>query len=300
MPPFAILSAALGGIAVLVGYLALSIREPSAVVKRLTAAEAAFEQTLPRSFAEGLPERVAAMRQRAVEALGQLNKGAKVSGDLTRRLKWAGITLSPEVWVLLPYLLGTLGVVVGVSLGMLHPRYILPVTVVCAGLGALAPTLWLSQRLSARKARIASEILTYTEYLAMATQAGADFRTAVRQVAERFPGPVSEAFAQALLTSGIGGRMDDGLRAAQAELNNRDADAVVDALMKQQQWGSECAWMLLASTAAIRKERTERVMERASRSALLMLLPAVIFVLPVIFGLVLYPLLGQATHFLGP
>ena len=295
---FEVISSALLGLAAMLFFLATRMRSVSPVVQRMLVGSMLAPQpirtpTLPREQ----------LRRAATEALGRVGKALGGQGqqmtDLSRQLRWAGITLSPEAWSVLPLFTAVLGLVFGALVGLLHPGVELFTILLGAVVGAAAPRLLLRQRLSARKARIAADILSYTEYLAMATQAGADFRTAIRQVVSRFPSPVSEAFVAAVQTAGVGGRIDDGLRAAQAELDNPDADAIIEALLRQNQWGSEVAEMLLDAVAAIRKERVEKVVEKASRSSLLLLVPMLVFELPVVFALVIWPLLQQALHTLG-
>lgn len=290
--PFTLLFSVLIGIAALLFFLArATARGLSIGAQRLLEGGAAAG---PGPV--GIPprERLAALQRQAAESLQRLGRGKRAPRSLGQRLKWAGVGLSPEAWQALPYPLGALGGVLGIAAGLAVPHY-LPVTVFAGALvGGAGPSVWLSSRLTRRRVRIAAEILTYTEYLAMAMQAGADFRTAVSQVEERFPGPVADAFSTAVFTSAIGGELDDGLRAAQATLSNRDADAIISVLIKQRVYGAQGADQLLESVAAVRRERVEKVLEKASRAAMMLLLPIAIFIVPVFFGLVLYPMLSQA------
>ncbi len=290
--PFIVLAAALTGIACLLLYLALSTgRGFSPGGQRLISGDSAASDTRVGILPQ---ERLAELRRQAEQWVNKLGRNKKVPSNLGQRLKWSGIQMSPGAWQMLPYPLAGLGAVVGVGIGEFVPPY-LPVTVLgCAFAAGMVPAFLLSARLSRRRMRIASEILTYSEYLAMAMQAGADFRTAVGQVEERFPGPVAEAFSTAVLTSAVGGQMDDGLRAAQAVLNNPDADAIIGTLIKQQQYGAQSAEELLKSVAGVRRNRVEKVLEKASRAALMLLLPIAVFIIPVFFGLILWPMLSQA------
>lgn len=289
--PFALLAGVLCGISVLLFFLAgVTSRGRTVGTLRLLEGAAAAQGPV------GIPprERLAALQRQAVATLDRFGRGKRVSRSLEQRLKWAGVGLSPEAWQMLPYPLAAVGAVMGVALGEAAPHYLPVTTLACALAAGVGPSVFLSSRLARRRVRIASEILTYTEYLAMAMQAGADFRTAVSQVEERFPGPVAEAFSMAVFTSAIGGELDDGLRAAQATLNNRDADAIISVLIKQRIYGAQGAEQLLESVAAVRRERVEKVLEKASRAAMLLLLPIALFIIPVFFGLILYPMLSQA------
>ena len=295
--PFIAASSTLLGIAVLVLYLAGSVRAPSAGIRRIQAgalAADAAEGSLPRSSAD----RVAAVRRRVTAELERFGERMRTPEGLARRLKWAGVTMRPEAWQALPYPLGGIGAVLGAVLGVALHRDQVVATVAGAGLAAALPTVVLSLRLRARRMHIARDVLSYAEYLAMAMRAGADFRTAIQQVEERFPSPVSEAFSAAILSSGLGGRMDDGLRMVRDELDNPDADVVLDLLSKQYQVGARCADMLTDQIRSTRKEAQERVMEKAGRVAMVLLLPAMVFDLPVVFLIIVFPLLHEAIGFL--
>ena len=294
--PFLSVGATLAGMAMLVGYLAaLAGRaETGTATRRLVAAAGGADAAGdPLLNAVDLKERLRILRQRSEAALARFGNG-KPPDALTQRLKWAGISLMPQAWRMLPWPTGALGAVAGTVVGVVAPHY-LPVLVLGGAMvGAMLPNAILNQRLAARRMRIASEILTYTEYLAMAMMAGADFRSAVRQVQERFVGPVSDAFSAAVLSSGVGGRLDDGLREAQAVLRNRDADVIVDTLVKNLQLGAECAERMLAAVETVRRERAERVLEKAGRAAVYLLIPIVVFIVPVVFALIVFPMLHQA------
>ncbi len=298
--PFIVLSSALTGVAVLVLYLSrFAAQGTSLVVQRLRAGADAAGQGTPGNFGLTMEERAAAIRARAVGALTRLGGRLAQPEGLPRRLKWAGITWSAAAWQALPYPLAGIGAVLGGAAGQVVHRDLVPLVLAGGFLGALWPSLYLTSRLGARKSRIAREILTYAEYLAMAIKAGADFRVAVDQVEERFPGPVAEAFTGALVAAGIGGSMDEGLRRVEEELDNPDAHTVINTLSNTLTYGAACADHLVNAVQSIRKERTEKVMEKAGRSAVLLLLPTVVFVMPVVFLLVVFPMLHSALAFIG-
>jgi tight adherence protein C len=299
---FEIVAATLFGLAVLTACLIRAVPARfagAAAVRRVRDAEDAEAPAAP-----GPRERLAAARRRfasALEAAGRsVSPGGGSSEEAARRLQWAGIGLSPAAWNALPYFLGLLGLCLGVAASApLHRNVLIP-AVVGGMAGVLGPSVALSLRLGARRARIAREILAYSEYLAMAMRAGAEFNQAVVQISERFPGPVADAFAQSLRAAGLGERLDEGLRQAGRELENPDADAVIDAMRQGQRFGAECADFITNTVQGIRRQRVERVLEKAGKSVLLMLMPIVIFYLPVIFALVIYPMMHQAMAFLHP
>ena len=295
--PFIAVCSTLAGIATLVAVLAMQVRAPSAGIRRI------LQGALAAEAADGLPprtcaDRVAEARRRLTAALEAFGGRMRTPEGQARRLKWAGVTMRPEAWQALPYPLGGIGAVLGAAAGAALHRDLVVATVAGAGLAAALPSVVLAARLGARRSRIARDVLSYAEYLAMALKAGADFRTAIEQVEERFPSPVSEAFAAALLSCGLGGCMDDGLRMVQAELDNPDADVILDLLGKQYQVGSRCADMLADQIRSTRKERLERTTEKAGRVAMILLLPAMVFDLPVVFFIIVFPMLREAIGFL--
>ncbi len=288
------LAAALTGLAILFATLAIIAGRGA---KMLATRRLNTTTTDPLYRETDKAQRIAMLRQRAEDALSHI-AGNRAPEVLAQRLKWARISVSPPAWRMLPWASGAVGAVLGMLVSILLPRYAILLPVAMGGLGAAMPSLYLNQRLSARKSRIASEILTYIEYLAMAMGAGAEFTVATQQVADRFPGPVSEAFTAAVLSTNVGGHLDDGLRAAQAVLNNRDADTLIDTIIKKVQLGAECAEHMLNSAASVRREHGERVMEKAGKSAVMLLFPIVIFILPAVFLIVLFPMLHQAISVL--
>ena len=298
---FTLVASALLGLAILVGYLAVAVRPR--VSRRMRQAIALDEQMGAASDAD-LRQRAPVDPQKLLAIaegfLGRLRPGSAgaVDPELARDLRWAGITMQPSVWQTLPYPLAVVGAVLGAAMGAVSGHLIVP-TFVGALLGFFGPAGFLRLRLSRRTARIASEILTYTEYLAMAMKAGADFRIAIVEVGERFPGPISEAFQVALVGANLAGRLDDGLRSVRRELANEDAAALIDVLRRNLNLGAECADMLLAQTKALRAQRAAKVKERAGKMNTTLILLMGIFVLPPIFLILVGPTFSQALKFMS-
>jgi Flp pilus assembly protein TadB len=232
-------------------------------------------------------------RTRALRLLTQLGQSARPAEGIEQRLRWAGLSIPPTAWQALPPVLGMLGVVAGLGASLLVGHAVL---LAVGGMlaGVLGPNLLLSRRLARRKTRIARDILTYSEYLAMAMRAGAAYTMAIRQVQDRFPGPVADAFAGALMTVSTGGHVDEGLRLVQQELSNPDVDAIIDVLRQNIMLGAQCADLILSAVQVLRRQRTEQVMEVAGKATLLLLLPLAIFDLPAVFAIAVFPMMHQA------
>jgi len=289
-------SAALAGFAAIAATLvAFADRDFAPGMRRLVEGEEAA--TLPSAPPRAMRASLEQARLRALRMLEAMGRGIRAPEGLERRLRWAGIGISPTAWQALPPFLGLAGLALGVALSAAAGHVL--VFAMLGGLGgATSPSIFLSRRLAARRGRIAREILSYTEYLAMAMRAGADFRIAVRQVRDRFPGPVADAFSGALLSMDAGGRVDDGLQLAQEELANPDVDAIIDVLRNGLKLGAQCADMMLEAVQGLRRQRAEQVMETAGKATLLLLLPLAVFDLPAVFLIAIYPMLSQALGFL--
>jgi tight adherence protein C len=292
---YEVVAAALAGFAGLTATVAIAADRPLApgLARIKQGEDAVLSATPPPAVRWGWAE----ARERALRLLEAMGRGVRAPEGLARQLKWAGIGIPPAAWQALPYFLGLAGLALGVAASA-AAGHVLVLAVLGGFAGAVGPSVYLSRRLAARRGRIAREILSYSEYLAMAMRAGADFRVAVRQVQERFPGPVADAFAGALLTMNAGGRVDEGLRLAQEEMCNPDVDAIIDVLRQNLMLGAQCADFILNTVQSLRRQRAEQVMETAGKATLLLLVPLAVFDLPAVFFVAVFPMLSQALGFL--
>jgi len=299
-----VLSVLLGLGVLLVGLLlAFAIGAPSAFIERIRGMRGArpvSHQALTTA------QRIEEARKRLLSTLERIggraaaNQGQQRREKLQQQLRWAGIRLSPDAWQSMPIVTGILGLVLGALLTVIQPRLALPILLFCGALGAMAPTIYLTHRLSARREKIANSVLTYIESLGFALQAGADFRQAAAMLAEQFPGPVAEAFVEAVRNEHeMRNEMDAGLMRVQADLNNPDVDALIQMLSAAQHYDADLASNMHDYVHAVRAQRGERIHERVGKvTSRIVLVTAVCGVGP-IMGLIVYPMFKSVLGVFG-
>lgn len=217
-------------------------------------------------------------------------------GDTLRlRLAQAGLAQTPAAfrgrqlaWGVGALLTGAVGVVViAVSGRMTPPAVLLPV--IAAAAGAIAYDMQLTARARARRARLADELPTTLEFLALCLSAGESLLDALRRVSAIGTGELTEELRQTVLAVHTGSPLADALGETAARLQlpglSRAADQIIAAL----EHGAPLAAVLHSQAADARDEAKRVLIEQAGRKEILMLLPLVFLILPLSVLFAVYP-----------
>lgn len=194
------------------------------------------------------------------------------------------------------------GRVAGAILSRMRP-WVAP-TVAALSAGAVSPLLApltigatiLRRHLSdlrarrAQASRMARDVPTALDLLALCTSAGFSLPLAHRQVAERAPGDVGRALAEAAAAADRGLPRADALVSALAPLGS-DARAVADLLADHLRYGTSLGPGLERLALELRLASRRRVEEEARRIPVRLLGPLVLCVLPAFALLTVVPLL---------
>jgi tight adherence protein C len=205
---------------------------------------------------------------------------------LTRRLAQAGWAMDAGAFRTrqLAWGLGGLGVggvlVIAVAVigGLSAPTLV--VAPMLAASGLLVYDARLSWAARARTARVAEELPTVLDFLALCLSAGEGILDSLRRVGEIGSGELTAEIRRTLLTVGTGEPLSDALialgRRLQAPALSRALDQIVAALDR----GAPLAQVLQAQASDAREDAKRALIEQAGRKEILMLLPLVFLILP--------------------
>ena len=217
-------------------------------------------------------------------------------GDaLALRLAQAGSSLSPAVfrgrqlaWGVAGLVAGALLVVLIAVAGRMTPPAVLLPLLSAAGV-AVAYDMQLTARTKSRRARLADELPTTLEFLALCLSAGESLLDALRRVSGIGTGELTEELRHAVLAVHTGSPLADALGETATRLQLPGLTRAVDQIIAALEHGAPLAAVLHSQAADARDEAKRVLIEQAGQKEILMLLPLVFLILPLSVLFAIYP-----------
>lgn len=234
---------------------------------------------------------------RALWAAAQRRLAAVLGGNegIARRLAQAGRPVDVGAFrgqqlaaTLVGLVAGGLAVIV-VALGgsLSAPSFALPL--VCAAAGAIGADLLLTARARSRMARVAEELPTVLEFLALCLAAGEGIFDSIGRVAALGSGELTAELRSVVLDVRTGSTLPDALVAMARRLPVPALGRAVEHVVAAIERGSPLAQTLQAQAADAREEAKRGLIEQAGRKEILMLLPLVFGLLPLSVLFAVFP-----------
>lgn len=214
---------------------------------------------------------------------------------LALRLAQAGDPRTPTAfrgrqlaWGVGGLILGALAVLLlAVSGRMTPPAVLLPV-LTAAG-AAVGYDMRLTGRANARRTRLAEELPTTLEFLALCLSAGESLLDALRRVSSIGTGELTVELRGVVLAVHTGSPLADALGETATRLQLPGLSRAVDQIIAALEHGAPLAGVLHAQAADARDEAKRVLIEQAGRKEILMLLPLVFLILPLSVLYAIYP-----------
>ena len=154
-------------------------------------------------------------------------------------------------------------------------------------LGFFYPDIWLSDKISRRRARVAKEFPFLLDLLVLSMRAGLNYSTSLGQAISNLPeGPVKEEFGKLLREIRAGKVRRDALLDLAARMDTKSINNFVAAINQAEETGGEIVEVLTLQAEQRRSERFNEAEEAANKAPVKMLLPLVLFLFPIIFMLI--------------
>lgn len=217
-------------------------------------------------------------------------------GDALRhRLSQAGSGMEASTfrgrqlaWVLTGIAAGAIVLIVLVVAGrMTLPALVLPL--LCGAVVGVTYDMQLSARAKARRTRLADELPTTLEFLALCLSAGEGFLDALRRVAAIGSGELTGELRKVVIAAGTGSPLADALAEMSSRLQLPGLSRAVDQVIAALEHGAPLAAVLHAQAGDAREEAKRTLIEQAGRKEILMLLPLVFLILPLSVLFAIYP-----------
>ncbi|MFC7401056.1 type II secretion system F family protein [Citricoccus sp. GCM10030269] len=291
MPPIVIIAA-----------LAVAVTVPLlgwALFRGTTPLEKAVRANLRRGLRTAERE---ARPRRDVQAIAKRFTPAAVTARLDRSLSLAG---RPPGWplgrvVTAKFVLAGVGLVLGVLLApSLSGILMLLVPVGLVALGYLAPDLVLRSRGKDRQQRITQDLPDILDQMTIAVEAGLGFDAAMSRTAHSSTGPLAEEFVRTLQDVQVGRSRREAYMATAERTTSADLRQFIRAVVQADAFGVSIAGVLKSQAAEMRVRRRQRAEEKAQQIPVKILMPLMLFILPVLFIVLLGPAAINALETLG-
>jgi tight adherence protein C len=165
--------------------------------------------------------------------------------------------------------------------------------------GYMAPAQYLTRRGANRRNRISRELADTLDLLTVCVEAGLSMFEGIKTVAvesTRRGQTIGDELAMVSAEVAIGSSLGDALRNLAERTAVEEIRPLAATLIQSEQLGAQIAPALRASSDALRSRRQLRAEEAAQKTAVKMLLPLVLFVLPAMIAVIMGPAFIQIYH----
>lgn len=189
--------------------------------------------------------------------------------------------------VVLTLLLPALGFMALASSGDVDPLLLL---ILAAG-GYYIPMAWVKDTRRKRDAELIRSLPVYLEYLTMCVDAGLNFAGALKQAVEKGPrGAMRNEFRIVLRDISSGQTRGDALNRLADRVDLKDISVFVRAVVQAEKMGSSMKNTLLVQAKTRLNERFQRAEKMAMEAPVKLVIPLVIFIFPLTFIILLFPI----------
>jgi tight adherence protein C len=189
---------------------------------------------------------------------------------------------------------GIFGLVAGSAAA---PKYTLLLGLAFAGIGWMAPGVYLNGRVRRRQADVAAELPDALDLLSVSVEAGLGFDGAVQKLTEHMAGPLIEEFELALGEIRIGEGRQEALKKMSERSASPEMASFVRAIIQADQLGISLGRILRVQAGDTRLKRQLLAEEKAMKAPIKMLFPTVAFIFPAMFLVVLGPAFLNLSKF---
>lgn len=162
---------------------------------------------------------------------------------------------------------------------------------------AFYPGKWLKQAITQRHRQIMKALPYVIDLLTLSVEAGLDFMTALKNIVEkRAPDAVAEEFSRMLFEIQLGKTRRHALQSLGNRIRQPDVLSFTNALVQADEMGVSIGAILRIQSGEIRAKRFMRAEKLANEAPVKMLFPLVVFIFPVVFLIMLGPIIARMFH----
>jgi len=158
-------------------------------------------------------------------------------------------------------------------------------------LGFMLPNIWLSDVRKKRDNAVIRTLPVYLDFITMCVEGGLNLQGALGQAMEKAsPGPLRNEFAVVLRDLRSGLSRADSLRRMAERLDIKEITSFVSSIIQAEKMGASLAKVLRVQSEQRRSERFQRAEKQAMEAPVKLVFPLVIFIFPITFIILLFPI----------
>jgi len=207
--------------------------------------------------------------------------------------------LTPAGFQAVRYSLAALMAIAGLGTGLLLPVP-LPVIIVAPVTGAIAavvgymiPSLWLEQRIAARRHQIQRSLAEATDLLTLVVESGMSLDEGLLSITERFHNALGDEIGKVLREIRLGRPRMSALEHMAETTGVPDLHHLVESIVQSDQMGVPIARLLRVQATEMRRRQRQTAQERAAQASSRMVFPMVGCIFPVLWIVLLGPAIIQ-------
>lgn len=220
-------------------------------------------------------------------------KNSDYRKNIAERIKTAGLEgeLNVDEFIGLQMLWGVLFplflFIANFSLSLGYP---IPLVIVMGLAGTYFPHMHCATERKKRYKSITLDLPFFIDLLALSTEAGLDFISALQRVSDKTPNSVlGQEIGKVLKDIKLGSSRSEALRKMADRLDMSEVTSFIVVLADADSTGASIGEVLKQQSAQMRLERFTRAEKAGAKASQMMLLPMVLFILPAIFLMVFGP-----------
>lgn len=169
--------------------------------------------------------------------------------------------------------------------------------IAAAIVGFFLPNIQLNDKKKEREKKISKALPVYLDYLTMAVQAGMNLSGAMQQAVSKGPdGPLKVEFEKVLRDIRAGMPRNDAIRAMAERTDMSDVRAFASTVIQAERTGASVGESLKVQADQRRIERFQRAEKLAMEAPVKLIFPLVVFIFPMTFLVILFPLVMRFVH----
>lgn len=165
--------------------------------------------------------------------------------------------------------------------------------------GYSLPDVWLNALINQRKRQVDRQIISFTDMLAIATEAGLSLNDAVARVSEQYGGVLGREFQRAFAQVQGGRPLTEALEDLAGRNPSDDLGLLVSALTQATKMGTPVVQVLREQAGQLRQSKRNRAQEVAQKASVKMLVPIIAFIFLPMMILILGPAISNLGRALG-
>ena len=164
-------------------------------------------------------------------------------------------------------------------------------------LGFATPVLWLRDNALRREKNLLKELPNALEVMSLCVEAGLSLEQGLTQYLRNSkPQPLTDEFQKVLEQTRVGSSRKDALQSMSLRLNLTDISLFVTSVVHAERFGTGMAKTLRQLAATLRDKQVQRAEKSLQELPVKMLLPLLLFIMPVTFLIIFGPILLDFFH----